>query len=78
MSFADLSVALDPSLIPNALSALAGSIDNDELTPAQIYQEFETIHPFEGGNGRVGAPLYNMARGKMLELETPPSYRKVS
>jgi len=33
------------------------------LTPEEFYHQFERIHPFVDGNGRVGAILYNMLKG---------------
>lgn len=45
------------------------------ITPEEWYQEFETLHPFNDGNGRVGAIMYNYLRGSELnEMVVPPDY----
>ena len=33
------------------------------LTPLQVYIEFEKIHPFSDGNGRVGLIIFNALNG---------------
>lgn len=38
------------------------------LTPLQVYIEFEKIHPFSDGNGRVGLIIFNALNGS---IETP-------
>ncbi|KKK61857.1 hypothetical protein LCGC14_3010150, partial [marine sediment metagenome] len=35
------------------------------LTALEFYTEFELIHPFRDGNGRVGAIIYNWMNGSM-------------
>lgn len=35
------------------------------MTPLEAYKEFEYIHPFVDGNGRVGKIIYNVLMGTM-------------
>jgi hypothetical protein len=44
----------------------------DEMTPLEFYKEFETVHPFVDGNGRVGKVLYCWLLGELLNLSFPP------
>jgi hypothetical protein len=43
--------------------------------PTLAFKEFEEIHPFVDGNGRVGALLFNYWNGTMepMQLEFPPN-----
>lgn len=44
-----------------------------ELSAYEAYREFELLHPFIDGNGRVGAILYNRWMGTLNgPLLTPP------
>lgn len=42
------------------------------LSADQWYKEFEEIHPFVDGNGRVGSILWNLHRGTLDKPEAPP------
>ena len=48
------------SQIERALKNLLDAVSVCEITPDEFYFEFEKIHPFEDGNGRVGAILWNL------------------
>ena len=45
-----------------------------ELSPEQAYREFEEIHPFVDGNGRVGKIIFNWLNGSLLSPEWPPNF----
>lgn len=44
------------------------------LSADEWYRNFEEIHPFLDGNGRVGSLLWNLHRGSLGRLQTPPDF----
>ena len=63
-----------PEFIMRNMEMLIGAQTN--LTPDLFYYEFEEIHPFVDGNGRVGDILYNYLSGALDNPTFPPDFWK--
>lgn len=62
--------AIPADKIKRALESLIEH--GEELDAVEWYTEFEKIHPFNDGNGRVGAILYNMRLNQLHNPQLPP------
>lgn len=62
---------LDWHHVPRALENLL-TLEAFKLEPTDWYREFEEVHPFGDGNGRVGSILYNWLSGTLDEPKYPP------
>lgn len=51
-------IKIDAFLIPHQMEMLTHFIIEEDLTPTEAYKQFEDIHPFIDGNGRVGHILW--------------------
>lgn len=65
-----------PEEVPALLDDLVAFVNRDELDPvsqaAVAHAQFEIIHPFADGNGRVGRVLIGWVLVRRLSLVTPP------
>lgn len=58
--------------VPMLMSKWAMNLES--MTQDEAYKEFEEIHPFVDGNGRVGAILYNWLMGWPTVPAVPPNF----
>jgi len=74
VTFASGKKGLNAELIERAMSNLLNG--SQFLSAIDFYREFQLVHPFEAGNGRVGALLFNLLNGTMETPIQPPDIFK--
>lgn len=73
----DASLVTPPAeLLPGLLDDLIAYANRDDVDPiaqaAIVHAQFEVIHPFADGNGRIGRVLISWLLTRRLHLVTPP------
>jgi Fic family protein len=65
-----------PDRLPDLMNDLLDFINADDLDPitqaAVAHAQFETIHPYGDGNGRIGRILIGWLLARRLEVDVPP------
>lgn len=70
-----------PAVVPRLVDDLVGFANRRDIDPvlqaAIVHAQFEMIHPFADGNGRVGRLLIDWVLARRLALVAPPSVSNV-
>lgn len=65
-----------PDLVPGLIDDLVGYLNRDDIDPvtqaAVAHAQFECIHPYGDGNGRIGRVLVGWLLVRRLQLTVPP------
>jgi hypothetical protein len=57
--------------IPRQILNMVNAYNQGDLSPQDLYLEYEHIHPFGDGNGRTGKILFNWANGTLRDPQMP-------
>jgi len=72
VTFRNGAIAVRHELIPRCMANWVKGVNNGYYIPAEAYEEFEEIHPFIDGNGRLGSLLYNYSIVQLMYPVVPP------
>lgn len=65
-----------PELVPELLADLVAFAEREDVDPivqaAAVHVQFESIHPYADGNGRLGRVLLTRVLSRRLGLRSPP------
>lgn len=78
VTFADGSMSTFNSheTIKRAVKMLIQAANDNLVDADSFYQQFEEIHPWRDGNGRVGSLLWNVLSRNILDPIHPSEFRK--
>lgn len=60
--------------VPHLIHRVFNEETLSRMTPEEVYKEFQHIHPFRDGNGRVGKIVYNWLHGTLRQPIMPPDF----
>jgi len=66
--------AATPDQINRLIVQLVAALHEERIDADEFYKEFQMIHPFLDGNGRVGAILFNFINGTLDVPKSAPDY----
>lgn len=75
--FANGNTGCPPGEIADRMARLLTIAFKHRPAPVEFYKQFEEIHPFVDGNGRVGVILFNLLNGTLDDpIPAPDIFRE--